>query len=65
MEETGLRNQSDLRKLRCEQAELEAGFIRVVMQKTQLEAEVPVSAACWQALLVCRARRRDESSMCS
>jgi integrase len=58
--ETGLRNQSDLRNLRWEQVELEGGFIRVLMQKTQLEAEIPISSACRQALLVCRARRPDE-----
>jgi integrase len=58
--ETGLRNQSDLRNLRWEQVDLEAGFIRVLMQKTQLEAEIPISSACRQALLACRARRPDE-----
>jgi integrase len=60
--ETGLRNQSDLRNLRWEQVDLEAGFIRVLMQKTQLEAEIPISSACRQALLACRARRRDETA---
>jgi integrase len=59
--ETGLRNQSDLRNLRWEQVELEAGFIRVLMQKTQLEAEIPISSACRQALVTCRARRPDET----
>jgi hypothetical protein len=58
--ETGLRNQSDLRNLRWEQVELEAGFIRVLMRKTQLEAEIPISSACRQALLLCRARRPDK-----
>jgi len=59
--ETGLRNQSDLRNLRWEQVDFEAGFIRVLMQKTQLEASVPISAACRRALLTCRKRRSDET----
>jgi len=58
--ETGLRNQSDLRNLRWEQVDFEAGFIRVLMQKTQLEAEIPISRACREALLACQARRPEE-----
>ena len=60
--ETGLRNQSDLRNLTWEHVDLEGGFIRVLMQKTQLEAEIPLSNACRQALLACRVRRADETS---
>lgn len=52
--ETGLRNRSDLRNLRWTSIDFNAGFIRVLMQKTQLEAEIPMSVACTAALLACR-----------
>jgi integrase len=57
--ETGLRNQSDLRNLRWDQIDFEAGFIRVLMQKTQLEAEIPMSRVCREALLA----RKEQSGM--
>lgn len=47
--ETGLRK-SDLRDLRWDQVDLASGFIRVLMQKTALEAEIPISRACREAL---------------
>ena len=47
--ETGLRK-SDLRNLRWDQVDHVSGFIRVQMQKTTLEAEIPISRACRQAL---------------
>jgi len=53
--ETGLRMWSDLRNLRWSSIDA-AGFIRVVMQKTQREAEIPISSACRDALRICRAR---------
>ena len=53
--ETGLRK-SDLRNLRWNQVDLDAGFIRVLMQKTELEAEIPISRACREALLAIEAR---------
>jgi integrase len=59
--ETGLRNQSDLRNLRWDQVDLESGFIRVLMQKTQLEAEIPISAVCRETLSACRARRPEQA----
>lgn len=52
--ETGLRNRSDLRNLKWTSIDFNAGFIRVLMQKTQLEAEIPISTACRAALLACR-----------
>lgn len=54
--ETGLRNRSDLRNLKWASVDFHGGFIRVLMQKTQLEAEIPMSAACRAALLACRAK---------
>lgn len=48
--ESGLRK-SDLRDLRFAQIDFHAGFIRVLMQKTTLEAEIPLSRACREALL--------------
>jgi integrase len=53
--ETGLRK-SDLRNLRRNQLDFAEGFIRVLMQKTSLEAEIPISAACRNALLAVEAR---------
>lgn len=47
--ETGLRK-SDLRNLRWDQIDVFGGFIRVLMQKTTLEAEIPISRACRDAL---------------
>lgn len=47
--ETGLRK-NDLRNLRWAQVDLETGFIRVLMEKTKLEAEIPISRACSVAL---------------
>jgi len=54
--ETGLRNRSDLRDLRWSAIDFGRGFIRVLMQKTQLEAEIPLSSACREALMRCRAK---------
>ncbi len=53
--ETGLRK-SDLRNLVWSQVDLAGGFIRVVMQKTKLEAEIPISRACREALRVAESR---------
>jgi len=53
--ESGLRK-NDLRNLRWDQVDLTGGFIRVLMQKTTLEAEVPISSACRKALRVAEAR---------
>ena len=53
--ETGLRK-NDLRNLRWDQVDLAAGFIRVLMQKTTLEAEIPVSRACRDALRAAETR---------
>jgi integrase len=53
--DTGLRK-GDLRDLRWSQVDLAEGFIRVLMQKTALEAEIPISSACREALLVFEAR---------
>ena len=53
--ETGLRK-NDLRNLRWDQVDLTIGFIRVLMEKTILEAEIPVSAACREALRVAEIR---------
>lgn len=52
--ETGLRAWSDLRDLKWSSIDA-GGFIRVLMQKTQREAEIPISAACREALRSCRA----------
>jgi len=54
--ETGLRNRSDLRNLKWTSVDFHGGFIRVFMQKTQLEAEIPMSAACRAALVARRAK---------
>lgn len=53
--ETGLRK-SDLRNLRWDQVDLVDGFVRVLMQKTTLEAEIPISRACREALHSAEAR---------
>ena len=47
--ETGLRK-NDLRNLRWDQVDRASGFIRVLMEKTTLEAEIPISHACREAL---------------
>ncbi len=54
--ETGLRK-NDLRNLQWCQIDLKSGFIRLVMEKTRFEAEIPISAACREAL----ERRRGRS----
>ena len=53
--ETGLRK-NDLRNLRWDQVDLTIGFIRVLMEKTILEAEIPISGACREALRVAEIR---------
>jgi integrase len=53
--DTGLRK-GDLRDLRWNQVDIAEGFIRVLMQKTALEAEIPISGACREALLKVEAR---------
>jgi integrase len=53
--ETGLRKE-DLRNLRWDQVNLASGFIRVLMLKTALEAEIPISRACRAALQVAETR---------
>jgi integrase len=52
--ETGLRAWTDLRNLQWSSIDFTGGFIRVLMQKTQREAEIPISAACREALRTCR-----------
>ena len=52
--ETGLRAWTDLRDLKWSSVDIAGGFIRVLMQKTQREAEIPISAACREALRMCR-----------
>ncbi|MGZ5440359.1 MAG: tyrosine-type recombinase/integrase [Thermoanaerobaculia bacterium] len=52
--ETGLRAWTDLRNLQWSSIDFAGGFIRVLMQKTQHEAEIPISAACREALRACR-----------
>lgn len=52
--ETGLRAWTDLRNLQWSSVDFAGGFIRVLMQKTQLEAEIPISLACREALRRCR-----------
>lgn len=52
--ETGLRVWTDLRNLQWSSIDFGGGFIRVLMQKTQHEAEIPISAACREALRRCR-----------
>ena len=54
--ETGLRVWTDLLNLQWSSVDFDAGFIRVVMQKTEQEAEIPISAACRQALQACQRR---------
>jgi integrase len=54
--ETGLRMWSDLRNLRWSSIDFIAGFIRVLMQKTQHEPEIPISSVCREALRICRTR---------
>jgi integrase len=54
--ETGLRAWTDLHGLTWSSVDFTGGFIRVVMQKTQHEAEVPMSSACRAALLRCQAK---------
>lgn len=54
--ETGLRAWTDLHDLKWSSIDSTSGFIRVVMQKTQCEAEIPISAACHAALRTCRAK---------
>lgn len=53
--ETGLRK-GDLLALRWDAVNLAEGWIRVRMEKTRLEAVSPISAACGEALTLCRAR---------
>jgi integrase len=52
--ETGLRAWTDLRNLQWSSIDFTGGFIRVLMQKTRHEAEIPISAACREALRACR-----------
>jgi len=54
--ETGLRAWTDLHGLKWPSVDFAAGFIRVVMQKTQHEAEIPMSAACREALRRCQTK---------
>ncbi len=54
--ETGLRR-GDLIGLRWENVDLQTGCVRLVMQKTREEVEIPISALCRQALLECKRRR--------
>jgi len=54
--ETGLRAWTDLHGLKWSSVDFTAGFIRVVMQKTQHEAEIPMSSACRDALRRCQAK---------
>jgi integrase len=56
--ETGLRAWTDLHGLTWASVDFAAGFIRVVMQKTRHEAEIPMSGACRAAL-----RRRQARSV--
>jgi integrase len=53
--ETGLRK-VDLLALRWDSVNLADGWIRVRMEKTGLEAVIPISAACRAALVLCRSR---------
>ncbi|MCL4810723.1 MAG: site-specific integrase, partial [Thermoanaerobaculia bacterium] len=52
---TGLRR-GDLLALAWSSVDLDAGVIRVTMQKTRKDAVIPISTACREALLACRAR---------
>ena len=54
--ETGLRR-GDLIGLRWENVDLQQGYLRLVMQKTRDEVEIPISARCREALLECKRRR--------
>ena len=54
--ETGLRAWSDLRNLKWSSVDLAGGFVRVLMQKTQREAEIPISTACREAFGVCQTK---------
>lgn len=54
--ETGLRAWTDLRDLKWSSIDYAGGFIRVLMQKTQREAEIPISATCREALRVCQTK---------
>jgi integrase len=54
--ETGLRTWTDLRNLKWSSVDFAGGFIRVVMQKTHLEAEIPISTACREALRLCHSK---------
>jgi integrase len=54
--ETGLRAWTDLHGLKWSSVDFAAGFIRVVMQKTHHEAEIPMSAACREALRRCQTK---------
>lgn len=53
--ETGLRK-GDLLKLTWSSVDFGEGWIRVVMEKTDFEATIPISAECERALDVCRKR---------
>jgi integrase len=55
--DTGLRAWTDLLNLRWSSIDFAAGFIRVLLQKTKCEAEIPISAACRDALRRCRENR--------
>jgi integrase len=52
--ETGLRAWTDLHGLKWSSVDFAGGFIRVAMQKTHREAEIPISAACREALRRCQ-----------
>ncbi len=54
--ETGLRR-GDLIGLRWENVNLQEGYLRLVMQKTRDEVEIPISIRCREALLECKRRR--------
>ncbi len=53
--ETGL-SRTDLLGLTWRQVDLEGGLIRLTRQKTGVEATIPISAACREALRECRTR---------
>jgi len=53
--ETGL-SRSDLVGLTWAQVDLEAGLIRLARRKTGVEATIPISVACREALEECRTR---------
>lgn len=57
---TGLRR-GDLLALAWSSVDLDAGVIRVTMQKTRKDAVIPISTACRAALLACRARAPESS----